>query len=241
MEKLKIKIKISMIKINKSQIIGKSPNSNLFKEYKKSLKALTDIQLEASIGLLLGDANLQTQNKGKTYRLRFEWGDKNKPYLDSVYNLFDEWVLSLPHKKVRKSPSGNTVINWGFQTISHEAFNVLADLFYPLGLSTPKGIKNNLIKDHLTARGLAFWFCDDGGKLDYNKNSKNKSVVLNTHSFSSKEVESMSKQLQTKFNLECEVRSNKGKKIIVIKSESYNTFRNIIDPFIIPEMVYKLP
>jgi nitrate reductase NapAB chaperone NapD len=93
----------------------------------------------------------------------------------------------------------------------------------------------------LTARGLAFWFCDDGGKLDYNKNSKNKSVVLNTHSFSSKEVESMSKQLQTKFNLECEVRSNKGKKIIVIKSESYNTFRNIIDPFIIPEMVYKLP
>jgi hypothetical protein len=72
MEKLKIKIKISMIKINKSQIIGKSPNSNLFKEYKKSLKALTDIQLEASIGLLLGDANLQTQNKGKTYRLRFE-------------------------------------------------------------------------------------------------------------------------------------------------------------------------
>jgi hypothetical protein len=51
----------------------------------------------------------------------------------------------------------------------------------------------------------------------------------------------MSKQLQEKFNLECEVRSNKGKKIIVIKSESYNTFRGIIDPFIIPEMAYKLP
>jgi hypothetical protein len=48
----------------------------------------------------------------------------------------------------------------------------------------------------LTARGLAFWICYDGGKLDYNKNSKNKSVVLNTHSFSSKKVESMTKQLQ---------------------------------------------
>lgn len=116
------------------------------KDYKNSLKALTSVQLEASIGLLLGDANLQTQNKGKTYRLRFEWGDKNKPYLDFVYSLFDEWVLSSPHKKVRKSPLGNIVINWGFQTISHEAFNFLAELFYPSGLGTSKGIKKNLIK-----------------------------------------------------------------------------------------------
>ena len=166
-----------MIKIEKSQIIGKSPNSQIMKDYKNSLKTLTNIQFEASIGLLLGDANLQTQKKGKTYRLRFEWGDKNKPYLDTVYNLFDEWVLSSPHKKERKSPLGNKVIIWGFQTISHEAFNVLAELFYPLGLSTSKGINKNLIKEHLTARGLALLFFDDGGKLDYNKNSKNKSVV----------------------------------------------------------------
>jgi hypothetical protein len=72
MNKKLLILKIKMIKIEKSQIIGKSPNSKLFKEYKKSLKTLTNIQIEASIGLLLGDANLQTQNKGKTYRLRFE-------------------------------------------------------------------------------------------------------------------------------------------------------------------------
>ena len=91
-----------MNKIEKFQVIGKSPNSKIMKDYKNSLKTLTNIQFEASIGLLLGDANLQTQNKGKTYRLRFEWGDKNKPYLDFVYNLFDDWVLSSPHKKIRK-------------------------------------------------------------------------------------------------------------------------------------------
>lgn len=230
-----------MTNITKAQVIGKSPNSQIMKDYKNSLKALTSVQLEASIGLLLGDGNLQTQNNGKTYRLRFEWGDKNKPYLDSVYNLFDEWVLSSPHKKVRKSPSGKIIINWGFQTISHEAFNFLAELFYPSGLGSSKGIKKKLIRNHLTARGLAFWFCDDGGKLDYNKNSKNKSVVLNTQSFTTKEVQAMAKQLQEKFKLECEVRSNKNKKIIVIKSESYTNFRELIDPFIIPEMTYKLP
>lgn len=48
------------------------PNSKLIKEYKMSLKNLTPLQLEVSIGLMLGDASLQTQNKGKTYRMKFE-------------------------------------------------------------------------------------------------------------------------------------------------------------------------
>jgi len=37
---------------------------------------------------MLGDASLQTQNNGKTYRMKFEWGDKNKAYIDHVYALF---------------------------------------------------------------------------------------------------------------------------------------------------------
>ena len=152
--------------------------------------------------------------------------------------MFDEWVLSNPHKKVRISPKGNTVINWGFQTISHKAFNPLAELFL---LDGKKGISDSLIKNHLSERGLAYWFMDDGGKLDYNKNSKNKSVVLNTQSFSDLEVIQMSKELSNKFKLNCEVRSNKGKKIIVILSDSYLTFRKTIDPFIVPEMIYQLP
>jgi hypothetical protein len=82
---------------------------------------------------------------------------------------------------------------------------------------------------------------DDGGKLDYNKNSKNKSVVLNTQSFKDKEVEIMAQQIMEKFNLDCEVRSNKGKKVIVIKSSSYSTFLLLIDPYIISGMRYKLP
>jgi hypothetical protein len=107
-------------------------------------------------------------------------GHKNKLYLDHVFGLFDEWVLTEPHKKVRISPQGNEVINWGFQTLSHEAFNLLAELFLD---QNKKTISTDLIKNHLTPRGLAYWFYDDGGKLDYNKNSKNKSVVLNTQSF----------------------------------------------------------
>ena len=226
------------LQMNKKLLIGKSPNSKIMKDYKNSLISLTIEQWEASIGLMLGDASLQTQSHGKSYRLKFEWSDKNKPYIDHVYDLFDLWVLSNPHKKIRTSPKGNTVINWGFQTISHKAFNPLAELFL---INGKKGISESLIENHLTSRGLAYWFMDDGGKLDYNKNSKNKSIVLNTQSFSDLEVIQMSKELSNKFNLNCDVRSNKGKKIIVILSESYSTFRTLIDPFILSEMKYKLP
>lgn len=227
-----------MNKINKNTLIGVSPNSKLFKEYKNSLTCLTKEQWEISIGLMLGDASLQTQNKGKTYRLKFEWGNKNKAYLDHVYTAFDEWVISKPHKKARISPKGKLVVNWGFQTISHEAFNPLAELFI---INNKKSISPFLIKNHLTAKGLAFWFGDDGGRLDYNKNSKNNSIVLNTHSFTDLEVENLTNELAEKFNLICETRYNKNKKIIVIKSESYSLFKSLILPYLIPEMYYKLP
>jgi len=226
------------MKINKSQVIGLGPNSNLVKAYKSSLINLSTIQSEAAIGLMLGDASLQTQNKGKTYRMKFEWGDKNKPYLDYVYNLFAEWVLASPHVKKRMNSNGNTVVNWGFQTMSHEAFNFLSELFL---INNKKGISKELIKNHLTPRGLAFWWMDDGGKLDYNKNSKNLSIVLNTHSFTKDEVVTMAIELSNKFELNCSTRNNKGKTVIVIDSSSFYVFKSLIQPFLVPEMDYKLP
>ena len=229
-----------MKNIFKNEVIGLGPNSAKLKEYKDSLIELTIEQKEAIIGLMLGDASLQSKNKGKTYRIKFEWGDKNKAYVLHVFNLFDEWLLSQPHKKERLSPKGNLIVNWGFQTFSHKAFNYLAELFL-LDKGGKKGISENLVLDHLTPRGLAYWFMDDGGKLDYNKNSKNRSVVLNTHSFTDLEVENLCDQLSNKFELLCEVRSNKNKKIIVIKDTSYSKFYQLINPYLLEEMKYKLP
>lgn len=75
--------------------------------------------------------------------------------------------------------------------------------------------------------------------MDYNKNSKNKYVVLNTHSFTDNEVFGLVQSLNDKFELCCETRTNKGKKVIVIKN--YEKFILLVDPYIIDEMRYKLP
>lgn len=229
---------VSLEKISSKPSLKKSPNSKSLKEYKFTLTNLSQLQWEASIGLMLGDASLQTQNKGKTYRMKFEWGDKNKIYAEHVYALFNEWVLSPPHKKSRVNINGKIVINWGFQTISHSAFNPLKDLFLR---NKYKGVVDNLIKSYLTEIGLAYWFMDDGGKLDYNKNTKNKGLVLNTHSFTKDEVENMSVELKDKFHLNTSIRLNKNKYIIVINPESYDSFIKLTDKYIIPPMRYKLP
>ena len=56
---------------------------------------------------------------------------------------------------MRINVNNKQVVNWGFQTISHEAFIFLSDLF--LNEDKKKSVQENLIRDHLTARGLAYW------------------------------------------------------------------------------------
>jgi hypothetical protein len=63
---------------------------------------------------------------------------------------------------------------------------------------------------------------------------------LNTQSFIEKEVKMMSTELSNKFNLNTNVRLNKNKNVIIITSESYKIFKDLIDPYIIPSMRYKL-
>lgn len=58
--------------ITKAEVIGLGPNSRLLKQYKESLVELSQIQREVAIGLMLSSASLQTQNGGKTFRMKFE-------------------------------------------------------------------------------------------------------------------------------------------------------------------------
>jgi hypothetical protein len=58
------------------------------------MKRLTNTQREVLIGILLGDANLQTFNNGITYRLRIL--QKNQEYSKHLYNIFQNFVTTPP-------------------------------------------------------------------------------------------------------------------------------------------------
>ena len=62
----------------------------LLNRYKETL-SLSQRQKEIGLGIMLGDANLQTQNQGQTYRLRYEGGNKHKTYVQSIHQDFEEY------------------------------------------------------------------------------------------------------------------------------------------------------
>lgn len=221
-------------------MFGCSPNSKILKEYKAQFKELTELQKEVAIGLILGDAYLYTRNNSKSHAIKFEWGFKSKEYIDYVYSIYEDWILKPPYLMTRINKNNNEVKTWRMETITGIPFNILGELFL---INNKKHIKDYLIRDHLTPRGLAHWYMDDGSRCYYKgiRSNKNMSVVINTQGFKIEEVNKLIKELNNKFNLNSYLSFNKKKPIIYIPNKDYINFYNIINPFIIDSMKYKLP
>lgn len=214
-------------------------SKTLLSGYKEQLSSLTEHQYQVAIGVLLGDASLHTQDGGKTYRLKFEQGNIHKDYIDHLYEIFDEWCLSLPASNERINKNDNTIQNWTFQTISHSAFVPLAEIFFSTD-SPKKRIEDDFVEKHLTPCSLAYWFMDDGGKMDYGKN-EGKGIVYNTHGFSHDEVKALCSGLAKKFKLECWPKKNKKKYIVAISGKCYEQMIDLIGSLVIPSLQSKLP
>lgn len=61
-----------------------------------SMEKLSRDQHEVLIGILLGDANLQTESRGRTYRLRVSQAEQNRDYLFALYEIFKPMVSTPP-------------------------------------------------------------------------------------------------------------------------------------------------
>ncbi len=205
--------------------------SREIEEYKKGLK-LTREQREVLIGLMLGDAHLETQNNGRTYRLKVEQSEAHVAYIRHLYQLFTEWVRTPPQVKVVRS-RGHVSRNWWFQTLSHSAFRFYAHQFYRDG----RKCVPRLIHRWLTPRALAYWYMDDGSV----KSAQSKGMLINTQGFSLGEVQRLCQVLREQFDLKTKPRKQREGYQVYISGESYEVFRDLIEPYLIPEMRYKLP
>lgn len=64
---------------------------NLLKKYKQTLILSKEL---FSISVLLGDASIQTQNNGKSFRLKFQQADKlHREYLFHLYDQFKDYTM----------------------------------------------------------------------------------------------------------------------------------------------------
>lgn len=205
-------------------------NTNKIKGIKKKVK-LTKKQREIIFGLILGDGHLETQNNGRTYRLKVEQTIGHKIYVDWLYENLKEFVQTPPKVKI-KITFGKIRKNYGFSTLSVSSLRFFAHQFYKEG----KKVIPNLIKRWLTPLSMAVWFMDDGQI----KSKKHRALLINTQCFTKKDLQKLQKALKDKFGIETTLKKEPTGWRLYLLSETISRFVDLIKPYIIPSMCRKL-
>lgn len=205
-------------------------NSNAIKEYKAQLR-LTSRQHELLVGMLLGDAHLERQSGQPVARLKVEHAVSQMEYVQWKYSEWREWVLTPPQTKEKSNRLGTVSNNEWFTTVSHAEFETYRAWFYD---GNRKRIPPDLT---LSALGLAVWFMDDGSR----KSRECRGLYLNTQSFRSEEIETLREILKLDFGVGTSTRQQSdGLQIYIPSSETFR-FAQIVQPYMIETMYYKLP
>ena len=205
-------------------------NSKAIKEYKAQLH-LTSRQHEILVGTLLGDAHLERQSAQFVARLKVEHAVSQMEYVQWKYSEWREWVLTPPQIKKKPNRLGTVSSNVWFTTVSHSEFETYRASFYDGHRKRiPSGLK-------LSALALAVWFMDDGSR----KSRECRGLYLNTQSYRSEEIESLQEILKRSFEINTSVRQQSDGLQIYIPAGEASRFAQIVQPYMIQAMCYKLP
>ena len=205
-------------------------HSNKIEQYKKTLY-LTKRQNQILIGLMLGDGHIESSYRPEIARLKISYRATHKEYIDWLWQEFREWVLRKPKLK-EQTLKGKMYKSYWFTTVSHQDFAKVWKKWY---LDRRKIVPVEELKK-LNSLGLAIWFMDDGSI----KSRHHKSVFLNTQGFKPKEVTLLQDVLENKFGIHSSTRKDKNGLQIYISQENSVRLKEIINPYILQSMRYKL-
>jgi len=178
-------------------------------------------------GMLLGDGCIG-MTKSTCY-FRMTHTEKQREYLMHKVKLLEELTLVKIHEN---PPRGKKHPNVEIMATSrtHPLYKRLREIFYVEGKRTI----TPTILSWLTVEGLALWYMDDGST------TSNYSCYIATHAFPLVQVEVIVDFLYTRFGLKFTILTDRDKyKITITKSECVKFF-DMIRPYIVPSMSYKL-
>jgi len=132
----------------------------------------------------------------------------------------------------RKYKSRNTITqSLYFRTLAMPCLNYFYETFY----KDKKKIVPNNLDELLTARGLAYWIMDDGGKTKHNQ------TVIHTRSFSKEEVIYIQSVLKKNFELITRLEEKtQDQWIIYIPVRQKIKLKDIVGPYMHKSMLYKI-
>ena len=192
-------------------------------------------QLDVLIGSLLGDARLECRSIGKrhpiTARLRIHHSEKQKDYVFWKYQIFKNIVKKGPRKiMVWYDPKRDkNHYSWYFHSKSLEELGLFHKYFYR---DRTKILPENIF-NLITPCALAIWFMDDG------TNAGN-SYIINTQCFSKEEQEKIINFFKKKYDINAKIVKEYSNFKIALGRHEYQKLNAIIEPYIIPSMIYKI-
>ena len=218
----------------------KRKGANFIKRKKTEIR-LTQRQIEILYGSMMGDAKALSLSAAA-----FKHSIKQKEYL---FWKFSEFKSVCKEKNLKKYSQYDKrydkyYYGWSFYTKANTDVETCIKEFYNTGIKeiTPQ------ILDKITPLGLAVWFMDDGiggynNKYTTGHNSTPEARFC-TDSFSLKSCNNILEWFRNKYNFtvvlrERELKDRMGYRVL-IRSNSVYDFFNIIRPYILPSMLYKI-
>ncbi len=200
-----------------------------YKENPLNSVSLTSTQSEMCFGSLLGDSYCGVSCSGNAY-LKFAHAENQAEYLQWKHQILEPFSMKLHVYKCHhphRLPVHEFVTRTGHQFISFRK------MFYPNGV---KIVPTDL--SLLTPLAIAVWYLDDGSV-----NKRDRRFVFATHCFSDQDVNHLIEKLASYNVVGRLTHRNLGDKhypILVISAQSYEILRNMMLPYVIPSMAYKI-
>ena len=193
----------------------------------KEFMMLTEKQKELIIGSLLGDGYLE--KRGESVRFGFSQSKQRVFYVKWKYEQLRD-LVSEPIKcyEYIDHRTGKKYGLCSFKTRAHPWFSEIYPLFYKDGKTVPSDIKKML-----TPFAVAVWYMDNGSL-------SRGAPIFNTQSYSVSDLFKLCSALK-KFHITANLnRDRKGYRLRILKRHAAR-FRELVEPYILQEFLYKLP
>ena len=182
--------------------------------------SLSEVQHAIVIGSLLGDGSMRCKTNAL---LEINHSSEQRGYVDWKFSHLADLVSTPP--KARLGNGGR--VAYRFVTRSLPALTPYYRLFYADGSKRVPWLR-------LTPLALAVWFMDDGCR------SRN-AVYLNTQQFDEQSQRTMLDLLQEQWGLDATLNRDKSYHRIRISVAATKRLARLIEPYLLPELRYKLP
>ena len=187
---------------------------------KDAIVGLTEIQHSLIIGTLLGDGAMRCKRNAL---LEINHCAAQKNYVDWKFEVLREFVASRP--KLRRGNGGREA--YRFTTRSLPELTPYYRAFY-------EGSRKRIPDIALTPLALAVWFMDDGCK-------SHRAAYFNTQQFDLESQVRILDALREQCGIDGTLNRDKQYFRVRVAVRSMPRLRELIGPYLLPEMRYKLP